>query len=89
MDAVASACGVSRRTLYRIVGNDGVATRLRRMRIDRAKAMLVSRPDRPVGAIAAACGFDSESGFHRAFRAATGHTPRGYVAAHQAGTPGR
>lgn len=29
VDAVASACGVSRRTLYRIVGNDGVATRLR------------------------------------------------------------
>lgn len=88
-DAVAAACGMSRRTLYRLAGRDGIAGRLRRMRIDRAKSMLLSDPDRPIGVVAAACGFDSESGFHRAFRAETGCTPRGYAAAHGDGTPGR
>lgn len=87
--SVARACGVSRRTLYRIVGDEGVSAQLRRMRLERARAMLLSDPARPVGAIATACGFDSESGFHRAFRAATGHTPRGYVRANRDGTPGR
>jgi AraC-like DNA-binding protein len=77
-ETVARACGMSRRTLYRLMGEGGLAARLRRLRIERAKSMLLSDPSRPVGAVAAACGFDSESGFHRAFRTATGRTPRGY-----------
>ncbi|MBC3194316.1 helix-turn-helix domain-containing protein [Pseudonocardia sp. C8] len=76
--SIAAGCGVSRSTLYRLVGHEGVATRLRRMRIERAKQLLMQDRSRPVGAIAAACGFDSESGFYRAFRAATGHSPGGY-----------
>jgi AraC-like DNA-binding protein len=74
-DAVAAACHVSRRTLYRVLGSDGVATRLRQMRIEQAQAMLLREPGRPVAAVGFACGFDSESGFHRAFRTATGMTP--------------
>ncbi len=77
-DAVAAACHVSRRTLYRILGQDGVATRLRRMRIERAQAMLLREPERPIASVGFACGFDSESGFHRAFRTATGMTPGDY-----------
>jgi AraC-like DNA-binding protein len=77
-DAVAAACHVSRRTLYRILGQDGVATRLRRMRIERAQAMLLHDPERPVASVGFACGFDSESGFHRAFRAAMSMTPGDY-----------
>nr|WP_244194511.1 helix-turn-helix domain-containing protein [Amycolatopsis niigatensis] len=77
-DTVARACSVSRRTLYRIVGEDGVAARLRRLRIDRACSLLLADRRRPVAAVAAACGFESESGFFRAFRTATGQTPADY-----------
>ncbi len=83
---VAAACGMSRRTLYRVVGDQGggVAGELRRIRIERAKTLLLEHPGRPVGAVGTACGFDSESGFHRAFRTATGQTPGGY---REAGLP--
>ena len=84
-DAVAAACHVSRRTLYRILGPDGVATRLRRMRIEQAQAMLLREPGRPVASVGFACGFDSESGFHRAFRTAAGMTPGDYRKAWHAG----
>jgi AraC-like DNA-binding protein len=76
--AVAHACNVSRRSLYRLVGADGVAAQLRRVRIQRAKQMLIRDPQRPIASVAAACGFESESGFHRAFREATGQTPGDY-----------
>ena len=84
-DAVAAACHVSRRTLYRILGQEGVATLLRRMRIERAQAMLLGEPGRPVASVGFACGFDSESGFHRAFRTATGMSPGDYRKAWHAG----
>jgi AraC-like DNA-binding protein len=77
-EAVARACRVSRRTLYRIAGGEGIAARLRRMRIERAQEILVADPERTIGSVAAACGFDSESGFHRAFRAVTGRSPGEY-----------
>lgn len=85
-DTVAHACHMSRRTLYRIVGAEGVACQLRRLRLERARYLLLLHPDRPVSAIAVACGFASESGFHRAFRSATGRTPAAYRA--ERGTPG-
>lgn len=75
---VALRCGVSRRTLYRVFDGEGVAARIRAMRIERAKQLLLASPHRPVGRVGAECGFASESGFHRAFRAATGHTPAQY-----------
>lgn len=84
-DTVARACHVSRRTLYRIVGEGGVAARLRRLRIDRASALLLAARDLPVAAVGLTCGFDSESGFHRAFRAATGQTPGEYRRTRHAG----
>ncbi|MFE7717646.1 AraC family transcriptional regulator [Nocardia rhizosphaerihabitans] len=77
-DTVASACGVSRRTLYRIVGGGGVAHHIREIRIDRAKKLLQRERYQSMGAIAAACGFGSESGFHRAFRESVGATPADY-----------
>ncbi|MEV6872193.1 helix-turn-helix domain-containing protein [Amycolatopsis sp. NPDC051128] len=85
-DAVAQGCHVSRRTLYRIVGAEGVAAPLRRMRIDHAQAILLAEPERTIGSVASACGFDSESGFHRAFRTVTGRSPGEY---RRSGTPGR
>lgn len=71
---VAAAFNVSTRTLYRIVGKEGIAGQLRRFRMERAKQLL-RVGNTSIGAVAAACGFDSESGFHRAFREATGQTP--------------
>jgi transcriptional regulator GlxA family with amidase domain len=55
------------------------------MRIERATTILVADPERPVGSVAFACGFDSESGFHRAFRAATGSFPGEYRRAGMSG----
>lgn len=77
-DMVASACGVSRRTLYRIVGGGGIAQHIRVIRIERAKKLLQRERYQSMGAIAAACGFGSESGFHRAFRESVGATPADY-----------
>jgi AraC-like DNA-binding protein len=82
---VARACHVSRRTLYRVVGGEGIAAQLRRMRIERATTILLADPERPIGSVAFACGFDSESGFHRAFRAATGRSPGEYRRAGMSG----
>ena len=42
---VAKACHASRRTVYRMFGDEGVAARLRRMRIERAQVMLLHEPD--------------------------------------------
>jgi len=55
-----------------------VAARLRRMRIEHAQVMLLHEPERPVASVGFACGFESESGFHRAFRAAAGMTSGEY-----------
>ncbi len=77
-DTVASACGVSRRTLYRLVGGGGIAHHIKVIRIDRAKKLLQRERYQSMGAIAAACGFGSESGFHRAFRETVGATPADY-----------
>jgi AraC-like DNA-binding protein len=82
---VAKACHASRRTVYRMFGDEGVAARLRRMRIERAQVMLLHEPGRPVASVGFACGFESESGFHRAFRTATGMTPGEYRRAWHSG----
>lgn len=49
---------------------------LARLRLERAKALLLS--DTPMSEVAAACVFGSESNFIRAFRRATGTTPGAY-----------
>ena len=76
----AAAIALERRpdTRYLLFGDEGVAARLRRMRIEQAQVMLLHEPGRPVASVGFACGFESESGFHRAFRTATGMTPGEY-----------
>ena len=86
-DAVADACNVSRRSLYRIIGEGGVAGHLRRLRLEHAELLLLRYPRRSVSAIRVECGFDSDSGFHRAFRGATGLTPGGYRRVRRSGPP--
>lgn len=83
-DAVARACHLSRRALFRLFEGraDSFADTLRALRVERAAALLVARPDRSVAAVGTACGFAGEAQFHRAFRAVTGRTP----AEHRGGT---
>jgi transcriptional regulator GlxA family with amidase domain len=80
VDAVAVACHLSRRTLFRMFAEEpeGVAGTLRRLRVERAKVLLRAEPRRPVSSIAAACGFAGEAQLHRVFRALTGTTPAVY-----------
>ncbi|MFE3188666.1 helix-turn-helix domain-containing protein [Nocardia sp. NPDC059240] len=77
IDQVAGACAVSRRTLYRLFeqGEDGVAAMLRRMRVERALALIRTDPTRPLLSVARASGFVSERQFYRAFKRETGMTP--------------
>ena len=51
---------------------------LRRIRIHRAKVLLMEQPDASLREIAEACGFHSLSYFGKVFREATGFTPQGY-----------
>lgn len=80
VDEIARACLVSRRSLYRLFDEvgEGLSTVLRRMRVERAQAMLVRDPARSTAAIAGAAGFSSERHFFRAFRVETGMTPGEY-----------
>lgn len=79
--AIARRCNISRRTLYRLFGSEGVAAVLRRVRLERAMVLLTNT-DYSISAVSAVCGFASESGFHRAFRTAVGETPAEYRRRH-------
>lgn len=76
---LAQRCHLSVRTLYRLFPESGVAETMRGWRIERAKQLLSSHPELTVAAVAHHCGFGSESGFIRAFRAETGASPGKYV----------
>ncbi|MFE3758594.1 helix-turn-helix domain-containing protein [Nocardia tengchongensis] len=80
VEAIAAGCGVSRRTLYRVLEEfeEGPATLLRRMRVEYACGLLTARRDLPVTAIARSAGFATERQFYRAFRVETGTTPAAF-----------
>jgi AraC-like DNA-binding protein len=76
-DAIASAAGLSRSALYRLMqAEGGVAAYVLARRIWRARGMLTScaTPLR-ISAVAEACGFSSEAVFSHCFRRETGMTP--------------
>lgn len=76
--ALAAALGCSRATLYRAFAERGetVAAAIRRMRLDRARAMIARVPDgTSVAMIAARAGFSDTRTFNRAFRARFGMAP--------------
>jgi transcriptional regulator GlxA family with amidase domain len=54
---------------------------IRRIRLQRAKAMLVEQPDLAVYVVAAACGFDDPAYFSRIFRQEFKMTPAAWRAA--------
>ncbi|CAB4917587.1 MAG: helix-turn-helix domain-containing protein [Actinobacteria bacterium] len=75
-DTVAAACHLSRRAMFRLFeGHESWASALRRIRVERAAELLLTRPGRPVAAVGTACGFGGEAQFHRAFRQVMGGTP--------------
>ncbi|QYN19371.1 AraC family transcriptional regulator [Amycolatopsis sp. DSM 110486] len=75
--AVAAGCGLSRRSMFRALADDGesLTALIRRLRVARARRLLRDRPDLPLAAIAAQSGFGGAAQLHRAFRAAEGTTP--------------
>ena len=54
---------------------------IRRIRLERAKAMLLEQPELPVYAVAAACGFDDPAYFGRVFRQEFKMSPAAWRAA--------
>ncbi|GGM23922.1 transcriptional regulator [Streptomyces fumigatiscleroticus] len=78
--AVAAGCGVSRRTMYRALAEDGesLTQLIRRLRVSHAQRLVRAHPERPLAAVARECGFGGEAQFHRAFKAVTGMTPGAY-----------
>lgn len=76
VERLAADCHLSVRSLYRLFPEAGVSSVMRGMRIEAAKQLLRAHPHATVAAVAGRCGFDSESGFIRAFRAETGTTPK-------------
>ncbi|WP_336087075.1 helix-turn-helix transcriptional regulator [Nocardia sp. SSK8] len=95
VDRIADACGMSRRTLFRLLGDEsgGPMALLRTLRIDRARQLLAAAPDRTVASIAHACGFTGDRNFYRVFRGETGMTPAEYreivLSIGRSGTDGR
>jgi AraC-like DNA-binding protein len=80
-DAVAAACGISRRTLFRALSGTGEATLtslVREIRVDNMRRALRDTPFRSLGILAYECGFAGEAQMYRAFREVTGTTPAAY-----------
>ena len=77
VERLASLTGVARSQLYRLFAeNDGIASFIRRCRLERARAMLADQQGRDtIGTIAKANGFREPAQFSRAFRAYFGFPP--------------
>ncbi|MFI7614919.1 helix-turn-helix domain-containing protein [Nonomuraea terrae] len=84
--AVAAGCGMSRRSLFRVLAADGepLTALIRRLRVARARQLLRARPGLPLAAVALECGFAGTAQLHRAFRSVTGTTPGAYRAGESA-----
>jgi AraC-like DNA-binding protein len=77
---IAAALHMSRRSLYQLLSDngEGVAAMIRRLRLKRARAMLVdpAQRHRRIADIASDVGLPNPAHFSRLFRAAYGETPR-------------
>ena len=65
-------------TSFKSITGETIMHYLRRIRIHRAKVLLMETPDTNIREIAALCGFSSASYFGRVFKESTGYTPQGY-----------
>ena len=65
-------------SIFKAATGETISHYLRRIRIHRAKVLLMERPDTGLREISEACGFHSVSYFGKVFREAAGFTPQGY-----------
>mgnify|MGYP003575840124 CR=1 FL=1 len=79
-EQAARACGLSKRQLFRAFTEARLSfsATLRRMRVDKARDVLVLHPDISIGEVAAIVGFSGAAQFCRAFGADAGCTPTAY-----------
>ena len=72
---------IGKTTLYEIASQNygiGIAAHIRHLRIEKAKNLLVSRPDMNISEIASECGFHDYNYFITIFRQMVGIPPRQY-----------
>lgn len=79
-ESIADGLHLSRRTLFRLFEETGesVMGRLRTLRLERARLVLRTQPDKPISAITLETGFSGPVQFYRAFRTTVGMTPGEY-----------
>ncbi|WP_163449954.1 helix-turn-helix domain-containing protein, partial [Escherichia coli] len=79
-DLVAARLGVSVRQIHLLFEPTGTSLHrtIMTQRVAEACRLLAALPDRPVTAIAFACGFESLATFYRTFKGITGTTPNDY-----------
>jgi AraC-like DNA-binding protein len=86
-DRIANALFISRRRLYQLFDDgQGVAERIKGMRIDLAKTQLTdpAKASHGIAEIAKDCGFANATHFSRTFRKVVGETPRDFREREQA-----
>lgn len=89
-EAVARACGISRRYLHEIFADTEttVAHFISRVRLAAARDFLALPGDLPLAQVAYRFGFGDQAQFARQFRAAFGQTPSGFRASRRAARAG-
>ena len=77
--SIAEHFGIGKTRLYEIAKESygcGIAEHIRRERIEKAKALLLSEPELPISEIAVLSGFSDYNNFITLFRKQTGYTPK-------------
>ena len=89
VQTICSQFNIGKTRLYEIATANygtGIAEHIRKMRIEKARQMLINEPKTSISEIAAQCGFDDYNYFITVFRKITGISPRRYRKATHAGT---
>ncbi|WP_436975401.1 helix-turn-helix transcriptional regulator [Nocardia asteroides] len=81
IDDIARFFSISRRTLFRVMGQGGISGRLRELRVDHARHTLKAYPEKTIAEIADEAGFKDERAFYRAFGKVEFMTPSEYRSA--------
>lgn len=90
LDALAKLCGLSRwqfARLFKVATSLTPMGYLRRVRVERAKQMMLAEPTTKLEAVAAAVGIGSHSQLTHTFRRVTGESPTAWQMARQRAKP--